>query len=228
MPSTSSRIDDSALRISRSVEATARRTSSANKWYRGWRTGPVARNLASPPSTPPSVATSRVMASAATRSGVSSRGVGRTARSRIGPATRRRSSSPARPARSCRSPSSANTIATAVSSRATARQMRRARSSASSVSRSASVSSAIPKPGSSPASRGNSRSSDRQKASIVLIATSDRCSRSIFHRRGSMPPCSAECLSVARIRSRISAAALRVKVIARMCRGSTPARTRLT
>ena len=51
------------------------------------------------------------------------------------------------------------------------------RSSDSSMSRGTSVSSAISKPGSMSASSGNSRSSDRQNASIVLMAISPRRSR---------------------------------------------------
>ncbi|MNC88851.1 hypothetical protein D3C83_47170 [compost metagenome] len=84
------------------------------------------------------------------------------------------------------------------------------------------------KPGSTPASSGNSRTSDRQKASIVLIAMSAVRSRSSRQRAGAISPRAAAARSEATIRSRISAAALRVNVIASTLIGSTPARSRLT
>ena len=94
-------------------------------------------------------------------------------------------------------------------------------------SRGTSVSSAMSKPGSRSASSGNSRSSDRQKASIVLIAISPRRSRSSTQRARSSSDARAAARSSGRMRSRISAAALRVKVIARMFAGSTRALSRL-
>ena len=93
-------------------------------------------------------------------------------------AAMRRSSSAASPARARRSPSCAKTSATCSSSVARLRHVRRARSSDSLTRRGTSVSSAIENPGSRPASSGNSRSSDRQNASIVLIVTSAVRSRS--------------------------------------------------
>jgi len=62
---------------------------------------------------------------------------------------------------------------------------------------------------------------------MVLIAMSSVRSRSSRQRAGAISPRAAASRSVAMIRSRISAAALRVKVIARMFDGSTPARSRL-
>ena len=99
---------------------------------------------------------------------------------------------------------------------------RSARSSPSSMSRSTSVSSAMVKPGSRSASSGNSRSSERQNASMVLIAMSPSRSRRSRQRAASISPVAAALWRLCRMRSRISAAALRVKVIARMLAGSTP------
>ena len=65
-------------------------------------------------------------------------------------------------------------------------------------------------------------------ASIVLIVMSVVRSRSSRHRAGVRSPAAAAVLSVAMMRSRISDAALRVKVMARMLAGSTPAFSRLT
>jgi hypothetical protein len=62
----------------------------------------------------------------------------------------------------------------------------------------------------------------------VLIAMSASRSRSSIQRARSMSDRAADARSSCRIRSRISAAALRVKVIARMCAGSMPAFNRLT
>ena len=59
------------------------------------------------------------------------------------------------------------------------------------MSRSTSVSSAMVKPGSRSASSGNSRSSDRQNASIVLIAMSPRRSRRSRQRAASISPVAA-------------------------------------
>ena len=92
--------------------------------------------------------------------------------------------------------------------------------------RGTSVSSAIENPGSRPASSGNSRSSDRQKASMVLTAMSPVRSRSSRQREGAISPRSAARRSDARMRSRISVAAFRVKVTARIWTGSTPAFSR--
>ena len=92
--------------------------------------------------------------------------------------------------------------------------------------RGTSVSSAIEKPGSRSASSGNSRSSERQKASMVLTAMSPVRSRSSRQRAAGISPRSAATRSDDRMRSRISVAALRVKVTARMWAGSTPAFSR--
>ena len=62
---------------------------------------------------------------------------------------------------------------------------------------------------------------------MVLIAMSSVRSRSSRHRAGENSPRAAVARNVEMIRSRISVAALRVKVIARMFDGSTPARSRL-
>ena len=99
-------------------------------------------------------------------------------------ATSRRSSSAASPSRSRRSPQLREHQRDVVDRSARgARQMRSARSSASPTSRGTSVSSARSKPGSTSASSGNSRSSDRQKASIVEIAMSPSRSRSVAPAR---------------------------------------------
>ena len=71
-------------------------------------------------------------------------------------------------------------------------------------------------PGLTPASSGNSRTSPRLNASIVETCTSARSLRPASRRRLSGSA------SRATIRSFISAAALRVKVRARMFRGETP------
>ena len=63
---------------------------------------------------------------------------------------------------------------------------------------------------------------------MVLMVMSAVRSRSSRQRAGEISPRAAAARSVARMRSRISAAALRVNVIARMFAGSTPARSRLT
>ncbi len=84
------------------------------------------------------------------------------------------------------------------------------------------------KPGSRSASSGNSRNSDRQNASIVLMAISEIRSRSATHRALSNSERAAAVLSSRTMRSRISVAALRVNVMARMLAGSTPAFSRLT
>jgi len=61
---------------------------------------------------------------------------------------------------------------------------------------------------------------------MVLIAISPRRSRSSTQRRRSSSDRSAATRSSVTMRSRISVAALRVNVIARMFAGSTPARSR--
>ncbi len=63
---------------------------------------------------------------------------------------------------------------------------------------------------------------------MVLIAISARRPRSAFQTSSGMAPISARRVNSATIRARISAAALRVNVMASMRRGSTPARSRLT
>ena len=105
--------------------------------------------------------------------------------------------------------------------------MSSARSSASSIRRGTCVSSAISKPGSRLASSGNSRSSDRQNASMVLMSTSPDRSRMSRQSCWSGPAASARFRSSLRMRPRISAAAFRVNVIARMFAGSTPRLSRL-
>ena len=142
-------------------------------------------------------------------------------------ATSRRSSRRVSALRSRGSPSRASSRATSASTALCARPMRRARSSASSTSRGVSVSSATAKPGSTSASSGNSPSSDRQNASMVLIATSLRRPRSSRQVGSGIRPCSPSRVRSATMRARISAAALRVKVIARMRRGSMPRASRL-
>ena len=112
--------------------------------------------------------------------------------------------------------------------RARAREIRSARSSASSMSRGTSVSSARSNPGSTSASSGNSRRSDRQNASIVEMAMSPSRSRRSRQFRASSCDVRLASFSRSTMRWRISAAALRVNVIARMWSGSTPARSRLT
>src|SRR3954467_13351447 len=82
-------------------------------------------------------------------------------------------------------------------------------------------------PGSRSASSGNSRKSDRQNASIVLIATSPSRSRTAFQWARSNSDWLAPAFRLRRIRSPLPAAALRVNVIARMLAGSTPAFRRL-
>ena len=135
-------------------------------------------------------------------------------------ATMRRLSSAASPARARRSPSCANTSATCSSSRATARQMRSARSSDSSISRGTSVSSAIEKPG---IEVGLERKLAQQRQAEGVDRADGDVGRAIAQlaparrRRSRRAPPRAR--SVATMRSRISAAALRVKVIARMFDG---------
>ena len=63
---------------------------------------------------------------------------------------------------------------------------------------------------------------------MVLMAISPRCVRRDFHVSGGMAPIDAIRVSSATMRARISAAALRVKVIASTRRGSTPLRSRFT
>jgi hypothetical protein len=63
---------------------------------------------------------------------------------------------------------------------------------------------------------------------MVLIAISPTRSRSSRQRDAAISPLAAAVVRLAMMRSRISAAALRVNVIARMFAGSTPARRRLT
>jgi hypothetical protein len=94
--------------------------------------------------------------------------------------------------------------------------------------RGTSVSSAISNPGSRSASSGNSRSRDKLNASIVLIAISPRRSRISFHLLLSSSDLAAAAFSSRTMRSRISAAAFLVNVIARMFPGSTPALSRFT
>ena len=74
-----------------------------------------------------------------------------------------------------------------------------------------------------PPPAGTSRSSDRQKASIVVISISASRSVRSRHRDGAISPCAAAARRLPTIRSRISAAALRVKVMARMLAGLTEA-----
>jgi hypothetical protein len=63
---------------------------------------------------------------------------------------------------------------------------------------------------------------------MVLMATSPVRSRNSRQRAGVNSPRAPAVRSVVRIRSRISAAAFRVKVSARISDGSTPSRSRLT
>ena len=143
-------------------------------------------------------------------------------------ATRRRSSSAVSPLRNRASPSSVNSSATSVSMSDTPRPMLSARSRDDSINLGVSVSSARSKPGSTPASSGNSCSSDRQNASMVLMEMSPKASRISRQRSPLRLPRRWRSRNVAMTRCRISAAALRVKVIARMLRGATPTSSRRT
>ncbi len=129
------------------------------------------------PERPPRASSSRATSADATAGAVRSSGTLRNARPSASVATRRRSRRSDSPRRSCRVPRLASTSSMPGSSEASARVVRIVRSSASSARRAASVSSAMPNPGSRSASSGNSRSRLRQNASIVLIATSPRWSR---------------------------------------------------
>ena len=132
-----------------------------------------------------------------------------------------------RPARRAAAPgaSRASTSATCASSRATRRQARSAWSSASSTSRAVSASSATRKPG---IEAGLERELAQQAIAERVdgadgdVAERDRAARS--QRAAARSLACAAPRSAAMMRSRISAAAFRVKVIARMFTGSTPAR----
>ena len=79
-------------------------------------------------------------------------------------------------------------------------------------------------PGSTSASSGNSRSRARQNASMVEIEMSVSALANLAPRARARSVSSARCCASSwRMRCRISAAALRVNVIARMFRGLTPA-----
>ena len=185
-------------------------------------------NGSRPPRTPSSTRRRRDTAAAQTLSAVRFAGPFVRKRSSALSATRRRSSSDASPSRVRAIPSCANTSATSRSVRARPVSTRSERSSDSSMRRGTSVSSAMSNPGSRSASSGNSRRSERQNASMVLIAMSPSRSRSSCHCARSISDRSAADASSWRMRSRISAAALRVKVIARMFDGSMPRFRRLT
>ena len=103
------------------------------------------------------------------------------------------------------------------------RTARNVRASASAEKRAISVSSAISNAGSTPASSGNSRRRPKQNASMVETWMSATRSVSARQRGRNDRSARARASRVASTRSRISAAALRVNVIARMWRGSTPA-----
>ena len=193
-----------------------RRTSSASIANCRWCSGPSRNKAPMPCGTAANASARRRAAESHASAAVMSRGPRwRNLRSAWG-ATRRRSSSAAIPVRRRRSPSCANTSATSSSSPATPRQIRNARSSDVSMSRGTSVSAARSNPGSTSASSGNSRSSDRQNASIVEIAMSPRRSFKPRHRSPSIDDSRLASTSRSMIRSRISAAAFRVNVIARM------------
>ena len=157
---------------------------------------------------------------------VESRGAPRRTRPRAADTAVRRCSRWVTATRTRHGPSCASSMATSGSSCATALPVTSVRSTACRARCGISVSSATAKPGSRSASRGNSRSSERQKASMVLIVISPSRSRSSRQRASPARERAASCFNSSTIRSRISAAACRVKVIASTFRGSTPARNR--
>ena len=180
----------------RSVELSARRRSSRRARSvrsianRGCPTGPSSRNRAKPPG----VVSRRSQSWSTTRPQRCSplRSVGPDARTRCraaGATSRRRKRSPS-PCRARTDPNCPNTIATSGSSRARPAERRSVRSSARSINLGTSVSSASANPGSRSTSSGNSRSSERQKASMVPIAISPIRSRSSRHRARSACDCS--------------------------------------
>ena len=136
-------------------------------------TGPSARNRSSPPGTARSASLQRRRPPGGRRR----RRQVRRARARGSDRARPRRRDGARAARpapraSAQIPSCASTSAMSGSCFARPAKIRSDSSSDCSTSRGTSVSSAISKPGSRSASSGNSRSSDRQNASIVLIEMS--------------------------------------------------------
>ena len=195
----------------------------------GGRTGPSFRNASRPSRTPPNTSRSRAAAASHAVAAVRSRGpFWRNRRSACG-ATSRRSSSAAMPLRSRRSPSCANTSATSSSSRASA---------------AADPKRLIERLADQPRHLGvvrevEARDRRRPRAETRAAATGRRRRSSRWRCRRAAPSDRAiarrrtadsrlASFSRSMMRWRISAAALRVKVIARMWSGSTPARSRLT
>ena len=220
--SSAARIRAGSSAASRSSWARSRATSAKGPLSHGPSSSTRRNVVRIPPRRSARLATAPRHAPAA----VESRGTPRSTRPSAAATAVRRWSRWVTANRTRHGPSCASSMATSGSSCAAALPVTSVRSTACATMCGTSVSSATAKPGSRSASSGNSRSSDRQKASMVLIVISPSRSRSSRQRASPARERAASCFNSSTIRSRISAAACRVKVIASTFSGAIPARNR--
>ncbi len=201
----------------------------ANKRYRGCRTGPVARKRSSPPSTPPSVATSRAMASRGDpfRRQLAWRRPHGAIENRAGHEPPIEQPGQARPQLQVTQFGKHHRDGRVLARHGAADAQRAVQRLVGQAQRFGLVGHA--ESGVEPGLErklAQQRQAERVDGADGDVRTGAPAASAIG--AGRCRPARPTRLSVARMRSRISAAALRVKVMARMCRGSTPARTRLT